>query len=62
MKIMEHWDWVDDDVEYIQTTENTDTREIILKDGCEALLIHKDDVIALAKEFNLVVYEKDSNL
>ena len=41
---------------------NADIYELSLKDGTEAINIHKDDVIHLAKLFGLNVYESTSML
>ena len=66
MRVMTLHEWFDDDVEYVEWVEwsgHWDKRKIGIKNSNEgALIINKQDVIALAKEFNLVVYEKDSNL
>ena len=63
MRVMTLHEWFDDDIEYVEWSGHRDNREIGIKESNEgALIINKQDVIALAKEFNLVVYEKDSNL
>lgn len=63
MEVMTNYKFFDEDVERILWEEHKDIREIVLKPTCEgALLISKEDIIALAKEFCLVVYERDSAL
>lgn len=62
MRVMENHKWSDSDVEYVRTNDNNfDVREIVISCS-EWFSIHKKDVVALAKEFGLVVYEKDSSL
>lgn len=41
---------------------NSDVVEIVFNKNVEAFNIHKDDVIHLAKNFGLTVYENDSAL
>lgn len=63
MIVMERHNFFDEDVEKVLWRGHEDNREIVLSDANEgALIISKEDIIALAKEFNLVVYEKDSSL
>jgi len=63
MKVMTLHEWHDEDVEKVLWEGHEDNREIVLKDNNEgALVINKRDVVALAHEFNLVVYPKDANL
>lgn len=62
MEVMENHTWFDDDIEKVTWESYSDVREINLKPGTECVQICKADVIALAKEFNLVVYEKDAAL
>jgi hypothetical protein len=67
MKVMTNHSWFDDDVKCVDYDpgggQNPELRSLIFKDSFEGeLLIHKNDVVALAKEFDLVIYEKDSNL
>lgn len=66
MIVMKEHDWFDDDIKDIRR-EDGDDFAIIIKhdygfDNGLATSIHKKDVIALAKEFNLIVFEKDSQL
>ena len=57
MKVMESHEWHDDDVEGVLFEGHEDNREILLGHNNEgALIINIKDVIALAKEFGLVVY------
>jgi hypothetical protein len=53
--------FIDDDVDGV-SWQVYDVIEIGLKDGADALILNKKDVVALAKEFHLVVYEKGSEL
>jgi len=67
MEVMQNHDWFDDDVESVKYDpgggQNPDTRSVHFKESFEGeLLIHKQDAINLAKEFNLVVYESNANL
>ena len=63
MEVMSLHKFFDDDVEKVLWEGHENNREIVFKrNDVEAMLINKEDVIALANEFNLVVYEKDSRL
>ena len=63
MKVMTHHQWFDNDIEYVSWEGHRNNREIGLFDSNDgAILINKEDVIALAKEFNLFVFEEDSKL
>lgn len=63
MEVMSLHEFFDDDVEKVLWEGNENNREIVFKRHDHgAILINKEDVIALAKEFNLVLYEKDSCL
>jgi len=63
MQVMTLHDFYDSDVEKVIMDGISDNREIVLKNENEgSLLISKNDVIAFAKEFGLVVYEKNSDL
>ena len=60
----DHEFW-DEDVERIKSHAdigNADVYEVIFNEPIEALNIHKDDVIYLAKLLGLVVYDKCSEL
>ena len=62
METMTTHKWFDDDIESVRMDTQA-TREIGIKKGNEgALLIDESDVVALAKEFGLVVYRKDARL
>jgi len=63
MQVMTLHNFYDTGVEKVIMDGICDNREIVLKDDNDgSLLINKNDVIALAKEFGLIVYEKNSNL
>lgn len=63
MQVMTSHEWYDKDVEHVRWDGLEDVREIVLKESNEgSLLIAKDDVIELAREFELVVYDKGSSL
>lgn len=63
MQVMTTHEWFDEDIERVLWESHKDVREIVLKLSNEgAILITKDDVIALAKEFKLVVYDRDASL
>lgn len=63
MIVMALHEWLDEDIKHVRWDEHEDVREIVFKESNEgAILICSEDVIALAKEFNLVVYPKDANL
>lgn len=63
MIVMQNHDWLDLDVEKVVYITESDTREIVLREENEgALLINEKDAIAIAKEFGLVVYRRDSEL
>ena len=60
---MTNHDFFDEDVEKVLFDGHKNNREIVLKESNEgSLLINKDDVIALAKKFNLVVFKNESIL
>lgn len=62
MIVMQNHEWCDHDVESV-TMRPDDTREIVLcKESEGSLLINEKDAIAIAKEFGLVVYRRDSEL
>lgn len=62
MEVMTLHKFHDEDVEkvlwHIYGHENN--REIVLKNS--SMIINKRDIIAFAKEFNLLVFEKESSL
>ena len=63
MQVMTNYKFFDDDVEKVTWEGHKNNREIVFKRHDHgALMINKEDVIALAKEFNLVVYENDAGL
>ena len=63
MEVMTRHEWYDEDVEKVLWEGHKDNREIVLKGNNEgSLLISKRDIIALAHEFDLIVYPKDANL
>jgi hypothetical protein len=63
MIVMTLHKFFDDDVDYVLFDCNENNRELVFKrQDHGSLLLNKEDVVALAKEFNLVVYEKDTNL
>ena len=63
MQVMTNHEFFDSDVSKVMWEGHENNREIVFKGHDHgALLINKEDVIALAKEFNLVVYEKDASL
>ena len=62
MRVMKEYTFYDADIEKV-IMQTSQTREIVLKKDSEnALVITKKDVIALAKEFDMIVYDKDSAL
>lgn len=63
MQVMTLHKFFDNDIKKVMFEGHGNNREIVLKRHDHgAILINKEDVIALAKEFSLIVYEKDSNL
>lgn len=63
MQVMTNHEWFDDDVEMVLMNGHADNREIVFKPTFEnAFVMNKRDVIALAKEFGLTVYEADAAL
>lgn len=63
MRVMSYHAWFDDDVEKVLWEGHENNREIVFKHHNHgAMLINKEDVIALAKEFDLLVFEKKSRL
>jgi len=56
-------EWHDEVVEKVLWEGHEDKRQIFFKgDTTGSLVINKRDVIALAHEFDLVVYPEDANL
>lgn len=63
MEVMSLHSFFDDDIEKVLWSGHENNREIVFKRHDHGtLLINKEDVIALAKEFGLVVYESGANL
>ena len=63
MKVMTQHEFFDEEVEFVLMADFEEIREIVLCESFEgSLLINKADVIALAKEFGLIVYEHDASL
>jgi len=67
MKVMTNYKFYDNDVEKVlhsvEVGMHKEVREIVFKQKDHgSLLINKEDVIALAKEFGLIVYEYDGHL
>jgi len=63
MEVMTLHKWFDEDVESVHFCAHKNNRRIFLKSSNEgSLIINKEDVVALAKEFDLVVYPKDAKL
>ncbi len=64
VQIMTLHKFFDEDIEKVLWREgHENSREIVFKrHDCGAIILNKDDVVALAKEFSLIVYEKDSSL
>ena len=61
IEVMAMHPWVDEDI--VKVIQHDILREIVFADDNDgSIIINKADVIALAKEFGLVVYNKDSNL
>ncbi len=62
MIVMTTHKFFDEDIQKVTWKGWENNRELVFKRGVGAIVLNKEDVIALAKEFNLVVYEKDTNL
>ena len=62
MQVMSNHQWKDPDIEQVLFEGDENNREIDFKESVEAFVINKQDVIALAKEFGLIVFEKESQL
>ena len=62
MKVMANHKWYDGDIDVFMWDHDDDIRELILLADTQSLNISKNDVIALAKEFGMVVYNRDDNL
>jgi len=62
MKVMSNHVWHDNDILEVLLEEDEDKREVVLKPNTEAIVIHREDVIALAKEFDLIVFDEDDRL
>ena len=62
MEVMTLHKFFDTDVEKV-IMHLPGTIEIVLCEANEgALIVNKDDIIALAKEFNMAVYDKNASL
>ena len=61
MHVMGNHVWKDPDVAGVSWYTHENNREIYFTGTIEAVIVNKEDVIALAKEFNLMVFEKESN-
>ncbi len=62
MRVMTLHDWFDENIGKVTWYGHEDVRELVLSNNSGSILISKQDVIALAKEFNLLVFEEDSSL
>ena len=63
MIVMSNHDFLDNDIEKVIWDEEKEVREIVLSKNNEgSLFISKEDAVALAKDFGLLLFEKDSNL
>jgi hypothetical protein len=63
MQVMTLHEFFDKDVDKVLWEGHENNREIVFKQHNHgAILINKEDVVALAKEFNLIVYEKNASL
>ena len=62
MVVMNGHEWKDPDIERVLFTGNENNRILYFKENADAIIVNKQDVIALAKEFNLIVFEKGSKL
>ena len=62
---MSDYRYWDEDVKYTVNQAiigNADVEEIVFKEPIEAFNIHKDDIIYLARQFGLIVFERESEL
>ncbi len=63
MQVMTLHKFFDEDIEKVLWEGHKNNREIVLKRHDHgAIIINKEDVIELAKEFNLIVFEKNASL
>lgn len=63
MKVMTRHTFFDIDVEEVLLGGHENNREIVFKHhDHDHMLINKEDVIALAKEFNLIVFDENASL
>ena len=60
MKVMTNHQFFDEEVQKVNCNYGDNVREICLDTG--SLLLNRKDVIALAKEFDLVVFDRDDQL
>ena len=61
MQVMTNHKWHDTDIQQVAFYRDG-LRDIELKDNTHTVVFNERDVIALAKEFGLVVYRKDAAL
>ena len=61
---MSNHKWGDDCVQEVRMDGHENNRQLVLKEESISMFvfIYREDVIALAKDFNLVVYPADANL
>lgn len=63
MQVMTNHKWHDKDIHSVWIDNRTTLREIMLCEDAEnCFYISRNDVIALAKEFGLVVYKQNAAL
>ena len=63
MQVMTLHKFFDEDIKKVLWAGHENNRTIVFKRHDHgAILINKEDVIELAKEFNLIVYEKSASL
>lgn len=62
MVVMSNYVWKDSDIEKVLLEGHENNREICFKEQIGAIVICREDVIALAREFDLFVFDKKSEL
>lgn len=63
MQVMTEYDFFDGEIECVRAEGHEDVRKIVIQPSNEgSILVTKEDIVAFAKEFGLVVYEKSSAL